>query len=1015
MTTRVSLAVGDFAAFFEALWGFAPFPWQQRLLATVVEQGWPHTLDLPTGSGKTAVLDVAVFALAVDADRAPGERRQRRRVVMVIDRRVVVDQAWVRARAMARALAEAQEGVLAAVASRLRRLQGDDEAEPLRASVLRGGMARDDDWARSPAQPTIIVSTVDQVGSRLLFRGYGVSNAMRPIHAGLLGHDALYLLDEVHLSRPFEQTLSAIAGHAAVQGGPSGGLDVVRMSATPGGSSVSVFELAGDDRAHPVLARRIGASKRATLRSVKTTARAERKARAAIAAACIEEVTALWTDEVGVAAVIVNRVDTARQVAALAEAQAARSGWEVALVTGRMRPLDRHDLFQRLDVALQDRAHRAPDHRILVVSTQTLEAGADFDFDALVTECASLDALRQRFGRLDRRGDLGRTRATIVAASHQVTFGDDATSAPPVDPVYGEALAWTWRWLGELAAADEGEAVDFGIGALGAQLDGLAPEALAPMLARRDYAPHLLPTFLDLWAQTAPRPDVEPEVAPFLHGPRPQSPDVQIVWRADLEPDWLRAAGAGDRAWTEALADVLSSCPPSALEALSVPLWAARAWLASVEVRRAGGAQHEVPAVADVEGATAEEAVEDGAMAPALIWRGDETVVASTSVHLHPGATLVVPASYGGLARGNWAPDAVDPVRDRGDEAQVMHRGRASVRWSPAVIAAWSAAGDGRHLAPPSVSDDDIEALGARAERQAFSDWLDDVAASSLPAWQQVALPRLRRALRMVRVELPDGTVWRVSLALRPLPPTTLRELWLARGGELAALIDPFSTDEDTAAFTAREIALDVHLAAVRDQAHRFTEALGLPPTLASDLTLAAALHDAGKADPRFQLWLHNGDAVRLAMAPSPLAKSATPLQDRAARMRARTRAGYPPGTRHELLSVAMAQRHPTLRDRATDWDLVLHLIASHHGHGRPFAPLVPDPHPVHVHVVLGDLDLEAPSDHGLARLDGGVMDRFWRLVRRYGWWRLAWFEAVLRLADHRTSQREQEVPLDEP
>ncbi len=100
-------------------------------------------------------------------------------------------------------------------AAELKKRLGLNRIRQLSLSTLRGAYVDNREWLDDPSAPAIIVGTVDMIGSRLLFEGYGVSRKMRPYQAGLLGMDALVVLDEAHLVPPFAHLLRAIEQDAA--------------------------------------------------------------------------------------------------------------------------------------------------------------------------------------------------------------------------------------------------------------------------------------------------------------------------------------------------------------------------------------------------------------------------------------------------------------------------------------------------------------------------------------------------------------------------------------------------------------------------------------------------------------------------------------------------------------------------------------------------------------------------------------------------------------------------------
>ncbi|MGH6678867.1 MAG: DEAD/DEAH box helicase family protein, partial [Bradyrhizobium sp.] len=156
-------ATEDFEAQFTALTGFRPFSWQRRLFRRLADGDVPSALDLPTGLGKTSVMAIWLIAFAQGA-RLP------RRLVYVVDRRAVVDQATAEAEKLRAGVDRSPE--LKASFGLGRR--------SLPISTLRGQFVDNRDWLADPAGPAIIIGTVDMIGSRLLFSGYGVSPKMRP-------------------------------------------------------------------------------------------------------------------------------------------------------------------------------------------------------------------------------------------------------------------------------------------------------------------------------------------------------------------------------------------------------------------------------------------------------------------------------------------------------------------------------------------------------------------------------------------------------------------------------------------------------------------------------------------------------------------------------------------------------------------------------------------------------------------------------------------------------------------
>lgn len=934
-----------------------PFPWQRALLKALVAGSPPSALDIPTGLGKTSVMVLWLAARAVGA-KLP------RRLVYVVDRRAIVDQATTEAERL-RARLEAHP--------QLRAVLGLEA--PLPISTLRGQFADNREWLADPSAPAIILGTVDMIGSRLLFEGYAASRKMRPYHAGLLGVDVLVALDEAHLVQPFHRLLSAIEarvradkpsaeGLGPVSGRAKGALPefrLIALSAT-GLREATALGLSDEDRVHPVVSQRLSAVK-----ALEVLDPVDPKALAQTLAERAFELAASGGRRRRCLVFVDRRDDAVKVCDALRRLDPSRRGRSISveLLVGARRVWERqkaHDWLVRSGFIAGTGA--APTQPTILVATSAGEVGVDLDADDMVCDVVAWERMVQRLGRVNRRGT-GRGRILAVPVElDSVKQRDhlerqnaviDLLSLLPKDEMgarHGSPAALVA--VHERAVADE---------ALRARVDAATtPAPLHPPLTR---------ALVEAWSMTSLEEHTgRTEVEPWLRGWIDREPETTVVWREELPVDT-----AGRVLGVEAIEAFTEAAGPHLLERLEAETRDVADWL----LKRVHAVAAQALGSADTSSAA----------------RSGE-VAATESDDLEAGegedAEGTEPDGDEPLDEFDNEPGGVNANVESDDECEAEDpTGRRPLRGSDVIAIAWTR--EASHVRGFRV--DEIVRIGRdKRQRDALvrdlrgatllvntrlgglndglldpkSDEAVDVTTASLSDGMRALPFRVRRVGEVDRV---TGSQWRQECELVVASDDAQGAVeWLVVESDLSA---PARSENGRSAGCSREQTLAEHQAWVERHARRLAERLDLPADLAGALALAARLHDEGKQAAAWQR------AFRAPKEGGPFAKTRhRPIQA--------VLGGY----RHELGSIPIAERDPRVVELPDDLrDLCLHLIAAHHGNARP---------------LIGVKGAAEPPSL-LRQRAQDIALRFARVERAWGPWGLAWLEALLRAADQRASR----------
>lgn len=522
----------SFAEFFQAATGNAPFPWQCRLYTKFAAGDYPTAANIPTGLGKTSVVAIWLIALALHPEKTP------RRLVYVVNRRTVVDQTTAEVEKIRKALAD-EKTKLREISDKLRSLcalpLSSPTAPPLAISTLRGQYADNREWSADPTRPAVIIGTVDMIGSGLLFSRYTVGFKLRPHHAAFLAQDVLLVHDEAHLEPAFQKLLDSIVAEQCRSNDPRK-LRVIELTATTRSyASSEPFKISEEDTINEFVNKRLNSVKQLSLIALRDGEKEH------------DKITELAFDrqESGRAVLVfVRSVENAMKIAADLEKKAGKD--KVLTLTGTMRGKERDELVEKplfKRFLPKDKQDAVVKGTVFLVATSAGEVGVNISADDLICDLSTYESMAQRFGRVNRFGERDDSTITVVYPAEfphtkKIKEAEKAVAEGKKDAEKKLQTAKDKEAVGIARERTLTLLVKLGDDASPAALERLPAAERATAFFPPPQMRTATAIQFDAWALTSIRKPIaaRPPVAPYLHGEAEwQPPETQVAWRKELD------------------------------------------------------------------------------------------------------------------------------------------------------------------------------------------------------------------------------------------------------------------------------------------------------------------------------------------------------------------------------------------------------------------------------------------------------------------------------------------------